>query len=70
VLKKTLSKEALCPVTKKQSAKKLFAEFKNKTFGKETLCRVFFYRGFFCLALGKEFFCRVPKNTRQRAGFR
>jgi hypothetical protein len=62
---KTIGKEALCRVSKiKHSVKSFFAEF-------------FLLTRVFCVALGKELLCRVPKKalgkifgTPQRAKFR
>jgi hypothetical protein len=61
---------------KKHSAKSSLPSVKNKTLGKETLCRVskikhsskgffaecFLLQRVFCVALGKELLCRVPEK--------
>jgi hypothetical protein len=79
--KKHSTKSSLPSVVLVTLDKELFAECQKQTLGKETLCHVskikhsaksFFAECFllprvFCVALGKELFCRVPKkNIRQR----
>jgi hypothetical protein len=73
--KKHSAKSSLPSVVFVTLGKKSFAECQKKTLGKETICRVskikhsakgflpsvFFYRGFFCVALGKELFAECPK---------
>jgi hypothetical protein len=61
VQKKTLGKELLCRVPKKQSVKTFLAEY-FFTLGKEDLCRVFFLPSVFNLALYKELLYRVPEK--------
>ena len=59
--KKTLGKEALCRVSKKNTRQRSSLPSVKKTLGKESLCRVL------KKTLGKEPLCRVSKkNTRQR----
>jgi hypothetical protein len=56
-------KRALCRVLKKHSAKSSLSSVKNKTLGKRASSpSVFFYRGFFCVTLGKELLCRVSEK--------
>jgi hypothetical protein len=74
--KKHTAKSSLPSVVFVTLGKEPFVECQKKTLGKETLCRVskikhsaksFFAECFllsriFCVALGKELICRVPKK--------